>query len=168
MILICTFFLSILFIYWNDRWLTFGLSLKVSIILSVEHCLSNVVSLTFGFFPGFCSPCASDHDNCDGSPFLACGLLLDPFGTRRYVLALAYILFSAKHKCGREPPLCGFEIHLAYYSGMFLVVKFITPCGLSEHFPDQTGLLLKRDSPGRVRMMLHSDLSGNGKRLGAG
>ncbi|XP_070283146.1 glycerophosphodiester phosphodiesterase domain-containing protein 4 [Myotis yumanensis] len=28
-ILICTFFLSILCIYWKDRWLTFGLSLKV-------------------------------------------------------------------------------------------------------------------------------------------
>ncbi|XP_054581625.1 glycerophosphodiester phosphodiesterase domain-containing protein 4 [Eptesicus fuscus] len=28
-ILICTFFLSVLCIYWNDRWLTLGLSLKV-------------------------------------------------------------------------------------------------------------------------------------------
>lgn len=40
------------------------------------------------------------------------------------------------------------------------MVKLIIPCGLSEHFPDQTGLLLKRDSPGKVRMiamMLHSD-----------
>lgn len=96
-ILVCTFFLIILCVYWNDRWLTLGLSLKVSIILSVEHYMSNVVNLTFGFRPGLCSPCASDDDNSDGFPFLACGLLLDPFGTRRYVLALAYILYSAKH-----------------------------------------------------------------------
>lgn len=49
--------------------------------------------LTFGFLPGHCSPCASDLDKCDGSSFLACGLLLEPFGTRRYVLPLAYILY---------------------------------------------------------------------------
>lgn len=35
-----------------------------------------------------------------------------------------------------------------------LLVKLINPCGLSEHFPSQTGLLLKRDSPGKVRSPL--------------
>lgn len=76
-------------------------------------------------------------------------------------LALACILCSVKHKLGREPPLCRFEIPLAYYSGMLLVAKLTTPRRLSEHFPDQTGLLLKRDSPSRkvrsIFMLLHSD-----------
>lgn len=74
-------------------------------------------------------------------------------------LALACILYSAEHKLGRQPSPCRSEVHLASYSGMFLVVKLTTPRGLSEHFCDQTGLL-KRDSLGKVRivsMLLHSD-----------
>lgn len=51
------------------------------------------------------------------------------------------------------------------------MVKLITPCGLSEHFSDQTGLLLQRDSPGKVRMismMLHSGCLEMERGLGQG
>lgn len=89
---------------------------------------------------------------------MSCGGSLD--WSFQVWLSLAYS-YSAKHKLGRQPPQCLRGIHWACYSGMLSVVKITTPRGLSEHFPDQTGLLLKRESPSRksriISMLLHID-----------
>lgn len=106
-IVICSFFFWILFTYWKDRWLTVGLSLQVSTILSCSPVCSNVFSLTFGFLPGLCSLHTPEQHSYDGYSFMAFGFLLDPFGRRRYVLrvelslilpalTLANVLHSAK------------------------------------------------------------------------
>ena len=85
-IVICSFFFWILFTYWKDRWLTVGLSLQVSTILSCSPVCSDVFSLTFGFLPGLCSLHTPEQHSYDGYSFMAFGFLLDPFGRRRYVL----------------------------------------------------------------------------------
>ena len=106
-IVICSFFFWILFTYWKDRWLTVGLSLQVSTILSCSPVCSDVFSLTFGFLPGLCSLHTPEQHSYDGYSFMAFGFLLDPFGRRRYVLwvepslilpalALTSVLYSAE------------------------------------------------------------------------
>nr|KAF6437652.1 glycerophosphodiester phosphodiesterase domain containing 4 [Molossus molossus] len=46
-ILICTFFMAVLCIYWNDRWLTFGLSLKVFAPYLHLSCITMMVLLSY-------------------------------------------------------------------------------------------------------------------------
>ena len=106
-IMLCSLLMWILLTFWRERWLTIGLSLKVSTILRCSPVCPDVFSLTFGFLSGLCSLHTPEQHICNGFAFLACGLLLDPFGRRRYVLrvesslilpalTLASVLHSAK------------------------------------------------------------------------
>ena len=96
--------LWILLTYWKERWLTIGLSLQVSTILSCSPVY---------FLTGLSSLRTPEQHIYDGFAFMACGHLLDPFGRRRYVLwvepclilpalALTSVLYwaeQAKHHC---------------------------------------------------------------------
>lgn len=70
-------------------------------------CLSSAVSLTFGFFPDLCSLHTPEQHNRDGSPFLACGLLLGPLGTRRYVMWVEPHPFSSGFSLHTPPSKTG-------------------------------------------------------------
>ena len=133
------FLLWILLTYWKDRWLTIGLSLQVSTILSCSPVCPDVFRLTFQF------PHRSFLPTYTWAAYLwwFCfhGLWPSTWSIWKEKVCPVGGAFPDSSSSGfnfctllsrtSKAPLYLFETHLSCYSSMLLVIKLTTIHGLS-------------------------------------